>query len=167
MCYSRWPPARARRSWPSKSPRSYGTQAGAAPPNRFGKPKILYLSDRKVLIDRPKDLTFAPFEDARHKIQGEAIKSREMYFALYQSIAEDERRPGLYKEYAPNFFDLIIVDECHRGSVRDDSNWRKILEYFTPAYQLGMTATPRREDNRDTYEYFGGPEPLKRALEQM
>ncbi len=125
--------------------------------SQFGKPKMLYLSDRKVLINRPKDITFAPFDDARHKIQGEAVKSREMYFSLYQSIAEDERRPGLYKAYAPDFFDLIIVDECHRGSARDDSNWREILAYFAPAYQLGMTATPRREDNRDTYEYFGDP----------
>ena len=57
-----------------------------------------------------------------------------MYFAIYQAIAKDERRPGLYKEYAPDFFDLIIVDECHRGSARDDSNWREILEYFEPAY---------------------------------
>ena len=80
-----------------------------------------------------------------------------MYFAIYQAIAEDERRPGLYKEYPPDFFDLIIVDECHRGSARDESNWREILEYFEPAYQLGMTATPLREDNRDTYLYFGNP----------
>ena len=85
------------------------------------------------------------------------IKSREMYFAIYQAIAKDERRPGLYREYAPDFFDLIIVDECHRGSARDESNWREILEYFEPAYQLGMTATPLREDNRDTYLYFGNP----------
>src|SRR4029077_12261697 len=69
----------------------------------------------------------------------------------------DERRPGLYREYSPDFFDLIIIDECHRGSARDDSNWRDILNYFEPAYQLGMTATPLREDNRDTYTYFGAP----------
>ena len=128
--------------------------------NRKGeprKPRILYLADRDVLIDDPKDKIFAPFGDARHKIQGEAIKSREMYFALYQAIAKDERRPGLYKEYGRDFFDLIIVDECHRGSATDDSNWREILEYFEPSYQLGMTATPLREDNRDTYRYFGNP----------
>ncbi len=124
---------------------------------RFGKPKILFLSDRSVLVDVPKDGMFAPFDDARHKIQGEAVKSREMYFALYQSIAADEQRPGLYKDYAPDFFDLIIVDECHRGSARDDSNWREILDYFAPAYQVGMTATPLRDDNRDTYAYFGDP----------
>ncbi|WP_293005334.1 EcoAI/FtnUII family type I restriction enzme subunit R [Nitrosomonas sp.] len=128
--------------------------------NREGahrKPRILFLADRNVLIDDPKDKTFAPFGDARHKIEGEAIKSREMYFAIYQAIAKDSRRPGLYREYQKDFFDLIIVDECHRGSARDDSNWREILEYFEPAYQLGMTATPLREDNRDTYEYFGNP----------
>lgn len=128
--------------------------------NRDGahrKPRILFLADRNILIDDPKDKTFAPFGDARHKIEGEAIKSREMYFAIYQAIAKDTRRPGLYREYSRDFFDLIIVDECHRGSARDDSNWREILEYFEPAFQLGMTATPLREDNRNTYEYFGNP----------
>jgi type I restriction enzyme R subunit len=123
----------------------------------YRKPRILFLADRNVLVDDPKDKTFSPFGDARHKIEGEAIKSREMYFAIYQAIAKDSRRPGLYREYPRDFFDLIIVDECHRGSARDDSNWREILEYFEPAYQLGMTATPLREDNRDTYEYFGSP----------
>lgn len=80
-----------------------------------------------------------------------------MYFAIYQAIAKDERRPGLYREYSTDFFDLIIVDECHRGSAKDESNWREIPEYFEPAYQIGMTATPLREDNRDTYKYFGNP----------
>jgi type I restriction enzyme R subunit len=122
------------------------------------KPRILYLADRNFLVDDPKDKTFSAFGDARHKIEGgNAVFSREMYFATYQSIAKDERRPGLYKEFAPDFFDLIIVDECHRGSAKEDSNWREILEYFEPAYQLGMTATPKREDNRDTYLYFGNP----------
>jgi type I restriction enzyme R subunit len=129
--------------------------------NRSGehrRPKILYLSDRNILIDDPKDKIFAQFGDARAKIEyGHAIKSREVYFAIYQALAEDERRPGLYKEYAPDFFDLIIVDECHRGSAREESNWREILEYFEPAYQLGMTATPLRDETRDTYLYFGNP----------
>jgi type I restriction enzyme R subunit len=106
---------------------------------------------------RPEGKIFAPFEDARWKIEGEAVKGREMYFAIYQAIAKDERRPGLYRDYAPDFFDLIIVDECHRGSATDESNWREILEYFEPAYQIGMTATPLREENRDTYRYFGNP----------
>jgi type I restriction enzyme R subunit len=128
--------------------------------NRAGKPhrpRILFLSDRSILVDDPKDKQFAPFGDARWKIQGEAVKSREMYFATYQAIAKDEHRPGLYRDYSPEFFDLIIVDECHRGSAREESNWREILNYFQPAYQFGMTATPLREDNRDTYAYFGSP----------
>ena len=101
---------------------------------------------------------FAPFGDARWKIEkGNAIKSRDIYFSTYQAIAEDENRSGLFREYAPDFFDLIIVDECHRGSARDESAWREILEYFEPAYQLGMTATPQRDVNRDTYSYFGEP----------
>lgn len=128
--------------------------------NRTGdyrRPRILYLADRNVLVDDPKDKIFAPFGDARWKIEGEANKSREMYFSTYQAIAKDERRPGLYRDFAPDFFDLIIVDLCHRGSARDESNWRDILEYFETAFQLGMTATPLREDNRDTYHYFGNP----------
>jgi type I restriction enzyme R subunit len=129
--------------------------------NRTGeyrKPRILYLADRNVLVDDPKDKTFAPFADARHKIiGGDARKSREIYFSTYQAIAHDEVRPGLYKEFPPDFFDLIVVDECHRGSAKESSNWREILEYFTPAVQLGMTATPLRSDNKDTYRYFGNP----------
>jgi type I restriction enzyme R subunit len=122
------------------------------------RPKILFLADRNILVDDPKDKTFVPFGDARHKIEnGDAIKSREMYFATYQSIAEDENRPGLYKEYPRDFFDLIIVDECHRGSARQEGNWREILEYFQPAVQIGMTATPLRRDNKATYRYFGNP----------
>ncbi|MBI5282366.1 MAG: DEAD/DEAH box helicase family protein [Candidatus Solibacter usitatus] len=125
---------------------------------RFGKPRILFLADRNILVDDPKDKDFLPFADARMKIEGGvANKSRQMYFALYQSIAKDEDRPGLYKEFGREFFDLIVIDECHRGSAADDSNWREILEYFEPAYQLGMTATPLRKDNKDTYEYFGAP----------
>jgi len=128
--------------------------------NRTGeyrRPRILYLADRNVLVDDPKDKIYAPFGDARWKIEGEANKGREMYFATYQAIAKDERRPGLYREYGPDFFDLIIVDECHRGSANDESNWHDILTHFEPAYQLGMTATPLRHDNRDTYLYFGNP----------
>ncbi len=122
------------------------------------KPRILYLADRNILVDDPMAKIFAPFGEARWKIaNGNAVKSREMYFAIYQSIAKDVNRPGLYRAYAPDFFDLIIVDECHRGSARDDSNWREILEYFRPAFQIGMTATPRRQDNADTYNYFGDP----------
>jgi type I restriction enzyme R subunit len=129
--------------------------------NRTGehrRPRILYLADRNILVDQPKDGIFAAFGDARYKIEsGEVIHSREIYFALYQALAEDGRREGLFKQYARDYFDLIIVDECHRGSAKDESSWRSILEYFEPAYQLGMTATPLRNDNVDTYRFFGNP----------
>jgi type I restriction enzyme R subunit len=129
--------------------------------NRTGeyrRPRILYLADRNILVDPPKDGIFAAFGDARYKIEGgEVVKSREMYFAIYQALAEDERRLGLFRSFPPDFFDLVIVDECHRGSARDDSSWRLILDYFEPAYKLGMTATPLRVETRDTYRYFGNP----------
>lgn len=128
------------------------------PVGEYRRPKILFLADRNVLVDDPKDKTFTPFGDARWKLEGGVInKGREIYFATYQALAQDERRPGLYREYDPDFFDLIIVDECHRGSARNDSSWREILNYFQPAYQLGLTATPKRDDNVDTYQYFGNP----------
>lgn len=117
--------------------------------------KILYLADRNVLIDQAKDRDFAPLGEAATKIQTRVVKSREVYFAIYQAIADRENAPGLYRHYPPDFFDLIIVDECHRGSAKDESNWRQILEYFHPATQIGMTATPKRTANIDTYNYFG------------
>ena len=122
------------------------------------RPKILFLADRNVLIDDPMAKDFLPFGEARHRIAGSlAVTSRDMYFATYQTMARDESRPGLYREYDREFFDLIVVDECHRGSARDDSAWREILEWFEPATQIGMTATPRREENADSYAYFGDP----------
>lgn len=130
-------------------------------PNR--RPKILYLADRNILVDDPKDKDFLPFGsatggDPRFKIDGGKVNhAREIYFAIYQALAGDASRPALYKEYPPDFFDLIIVDECHRGSARDNSSWRDILDHFTGAIKLGMTATPRSDDNVDTYDYFGDP----------
>jgi type I restriction enzyme R subunit len=122
------------------------------------KPKILFLADRNILVDDPKDKDFSVFGDARFKISGgEISKGRDIYFAIYQAIAGNETRDGIYKDYARDYFDLIIVDECHRGSARDDGNWREILEWFDQAYQIGMTATPKRDDNADTYSYFGEP----------
>ncbi len=121
------------------------------------KKRILYLSDRNFLIDLAKDRTFAPMGQALHKIRGRAVKSREVYFALYQALSNPGDGPNLYEKYPKDFFDLIIVDECHRGSANETGNWRKILEYFDAATQIGMTATPRRTDNIDTYEYFGDP----------
>lgn len=128
--------------------------------NRAGehrRPKILFLADRNILVDDPKDKDFAHFGDARHKItSADPSLARDMYFGIYQSLTnggEDD----LFRQYRPDFFDLIVVDECHRGSARDDSSWRKVLEYFSPAVQFGMTATPLREESRDSYEYFGNP----------
>ena len=123
--------------------------------NRTGehrKPRILYLADRNILVDDPMQRDFSVFkEDIIHKIQGEALKGREIYFALYHSLS------NIYRDYSEGYFDLIIVDECHRGSARAESQWREILNYFYPAYQLGMTATPETRENRNTYEYFERP----------
>ncbi len=121
------------------------------------KKRILYLADRNVLIDQAKDRTFSPMGQALQKIQGRAVKSREVYFALYQALANPITGDNLYEKYPKDFFDLIIVDECHRGAANEYGSWRKILEYFDSATQIGMTATPRRTDNVDTYEYFGDP----------
>ncbi len=125
------------------------------------KTRILFLADRNVLIDQAKDRTFTPLGDAVAKIQGRPTKSREVYFAIYQAIADRADKsgvkPGLFRKYPPDFFDLIIVDECHRGSANEEGSWRQILEYFEPAAQIGMTATPKRTDNVDTYNYFGDP----------
>ncbi len=122
------------------------------------KPRVLYLADRRILVDQPISREFRPvFGDAVWKIQGEAKTGREIYFALYQSLADSGDDLGIFRDYKPDYFDLIIVDECHRGSSTDDSNWRAVLKHYAPATQLGMTATPLREENRDTYNYFGEP----------
>lgn len=124
---------------------------------RPGKPRILFLADREVLVSDPMMKDFAPFGSALGRIEGDAVVGREMYFATYQAIAEDASRRGLFRQYPRDFFDLVVVDECHRGSARDDSTWREILDWFVGAAKLGLTATPLREDNRDTYDYFGAP----------
>ena len=119
--------------------------------------KVLFLADRDYLVGQAMDNEFAPFGDARHRIGGAANTSRDILFATYQAIAGDEQRRGLYQDYPRNFFDLIVVDECHRGSASEESNWRSILEHFEGAVQVGMTATPLRNDNVETYAYFGDP----------
>jgi type I restriction enzyme R subunit len=124
---------------------------------RGSRPKILYLADRNILLDQPRLGVFAPFGDAMTRVGSEITTSRDLYFASYQQIAEDEASPGLYKDWPADFFDLIVVDECHRGSAASDSRWREILEYFTGAAKVGMTATPLREETRNTYAYFGTP----------
>jgi type I restriction enzyme R subunit len=127
--------------------------------NRSGeyrRPKILFLADRNILVDDPMAKMFAPFGDARHKIAGgDVSQSRDMYFGIYQALST--ANTDVFRQYRPDFFDLIIIDECHRGSSRDESAWRAVLDYFTPAVQFGMTATPLREESRDSYEYFGNP----------
>lgn len=127
--------------------------------NRTGeyrRPKILFLADRNILVDDPMAKMFAPFGDARHKIAGgDVSQSRDMYFGIYQALSTAST--DVFRQYRPDFFDLIIIDECHRGSSRDESAWRAVLDYFAPAVQFGMTATPLREESRDSYEYFGNP----------
>jgi type I restriction enzyme R subunit len=122
------------------------------------RPRILFLADRDVLVSDPMADDFAPFGDARSRISGgNAVPSRSMYFATYQALTGDGIGRPLYEAYSRDFFDLIVVDECHRGSAREDSVWRAILEYFAPAAQIGMTATPLRDETRDSYDYFGDP----------
>lgn len=127
--------------------------------NRTGeyrRPKILFLADRNILVDDPMAKMFAPFGDARHKIAGgDTSQSRDMYFGIYQALTTASA--DVFRQYRPDFFDLIIIDECHRGSSRDESAWRAVLDYFESAVQFGMTATPLREESRDSYEYFGNP----------
>jgi type I restriction enzyme R subunit len=122
------------------------------------RPKILFLADRNVLVTDPHAKDFAAFGDARCLVPEEGLSSaREIYFSTYQSLAEDSNRTGAFRDLPRDFFDLIVVDECHRGSASDDSNWRIILDYFCSAVKLGLTATPLRDDNIDTYRYFGNP----------
>lgn len=136
------------------------------------RPKILFLADRNVLADQSMN-TFNPIENDCVRVNGKEIKKRNgkvptnanVFFAIYQSIAErkseefDEENDVLayYKQYDENFFDLVIIDECHRGSASNDSSWREILNRFKNAVHLGLTATPKRDDNGDTYKYFGEP----------
>ena len=122
------------------------------------KPRILYLADRKILVDQPIAREFRPvFGDAVWKIHGEIKTGREIYFALYQTLADSGEALGVFRDYPPDYFDVIVVDECHRGSARDGSDWHAILEHFSSAVQIGMTATPKRDANIDTYNYFGDP----------
>ncbi|HVK96538.1 MAG TPA: DEAD/DEAH box helicase family protein [Flavisolibacter sp.] len=122
------------------------------------RPKVLFLADRSVLVSDPHAKDFSLFGDARCLVPEEGLtSSREIYFSTYQSLAEDANRVGVFRTLPRDFFDLIVIDECHRGSSSDDSNWRIILEYFNQSVQLGLTATPLRDDNKDTYAYFGNP----------
>ncbi len=127
------------------------------------KKKILYLADRNILIDQTMAQDFKPFKKFMTKItsvgEGEAKidSAYEIYMALYHQLVGKEGKPDPFLEVQPNFFDLIIVDECHRGSAKDDSAWRKVLEYFNSATQIGMTATPKAEEGANNLDYFGEP----------
>lgn len=122
------------------------------------RPKVLFIADRSILVDDPHAKDFAVFGDARCLVPEEGIvTSREIYFSTYQSLAEYETRKGKFRKFKRDFFDMIVIDECHRGSASDESNWRKILTYFNKSVHLGLTATPLRDDNKDTYKYFGNP----------
>lgn len=121
------------------------------------KKKILYLADRNILIDQTMQQDFSPFEKIMTKVGGKKLDSSyEIYMSLYQQLAGDENEEP-FREFKNNFFDLIIVDECHRGSAKEDSRWRKILEYFSSATQIGMTATPKHDKEINTADYFGKP----------
>lgn len=125
------------------------------------KKRILYLADRNVLVDQTITGDFKPFKNSMYKVSHKKMDtSYEIYLSLYQQLSENEAEDSLAllkESFKPDFFDLIIVDECHRGSARDDSNWRKILDYFSSATQIGMTATPKETNEISNIDYFGEP----------
>ena len=126
------------------------------------KRKILYLADRNILVDQSIQQDFAPLEKIIHKINvakddKSTITSHEVYFSLYQQLVGDDDQEHFRELFTPDFFDLIIVDECHRGSAKEESRWRRILEYFSAATQIGMTATPKETKYISNLHYFGEP----------
>lgn len=122
------------------------------------KKRILFLADRNILVDQTKTNDFKPFGSAMTKIEKRQIdKSYEIYLSLYQAVSGTEEERNIYKQFSPDFFDLVIVDECHRGSAAEDSAWREILDYFGSATQIGLTATPKETKHISNSEYFGDP----------
>ena len=122
------------------------------------KKRILFLVDRNILADQTKVNDFKPFGQAMTKITNRTVnKAYEIYLSLYQAVSGTEEEQNIYKQFSPDFFDLIIVDECHRGSAADDASWRQILEYFSSATQIGLTATPKETKEISNIEYFGDP----------
>jgi type I restriction enzyme R subunit len=120
------------------------------------KKRILFLADRNILVDQTKTNDFKPFGGAMTKITNRKVdKSFEIYLALYQAISGAEEDKDIFKQFSPDFFDLIVVDECHRGSAADNSAWRDVLDYFSTATQLGLTATPKETTDVSTTHYFG------------
>jgi len=132
------------------------------------RPRILFLADRNILANQAYNAFSAFPEDALVRIEPEDIRKKgkvpkngSLFFTIFQTFMSGPSKDGkpspYFGEYPPDFFDFIVIDECHRGGANDESNWRGILDYFAPAVQLGMTATPKRKDNVDTYAYFGEP----------
>jgi type I restriction enzyme R subunit len=131
------------------------------------RPRILFLADRNILADQAYNSFNAFPADALMRIDPEEVRKRggvptnaNIFFTIFQTFMTDgkgEKDEYTFEGYAPDFFDLIIIDECHRGGAKDESTWRAILEYFSPAVQIGLTATPKRDANTDTYAYFGDP----------
>ncbi len=131
------------------------------------QPKVLFLADRNILVDQAIN-TFNSIESQIVKVDGKEIRRRNgvvpssanVYFAIYQAITGGVNNDEIleyYKQYPKDFFDIIVIDECHRGSANDEGSWRRVLEHFEDSVHLGLTATPKREDNVDTYNYFGKP----------
>jgi type I restriction enzyme, R subunit len=132
------------------------------------RPRILFLADRNILADQAYNAFSAFPEDALVRIapedirkKGKVPKNGSLFFTIFQTFMSGPPKDGqpspYFGEYPPDFFDFIVIDECHRGGANDESNWRDIMNYFAPAVQLGLTATPKRKDNVDTYAYFGEP----------
>ncbi|MDQ2094356.1 DEAD/DEAH box helicase family protein [Rhodobacteraceae bacterium 10Alg 79] len=127
------------------------------------RPRILFLADRNILADQAYNAFSAFPNNAVTRIDPATIRKNKgvpkhasLFFTIFQTFMTGEGEP-VYKDYPPDFFDFIVIDECHRGGAKDESEWRQVLEYFEPAYQLGLTATPKRKHNADTYAYFGEP----------
>jgi type I restriction enzyme R subunit len=122
------------------------------------KKRILFLVDRNILADQTKTNDFKPFGQAMTKITNRTVdKSYEIYLCLYQAVTGSEEASNIYKQFSPDFFDLVIVDECHRGSAAADAAWRQVLEYFSSATQIGLTATPKETKTISNIDYFGEP----------
>lgn len=122
------------------------------------KKRILFLADRNILVDQTKNNDFKPFGPAMTKITKRMVnKSYEIYLSLYQAVTGNEEDRNIYKQFSPDFFDLVVVDECHRSSAAEDSAWRDILEYFSAATHIGLTATPKETKDVSNIHYFGQP----------
>ncbi len=122
------------------------------------KKRILFLADRNILVDQTKNNDFKPFGAAMTKIKKRQIdKSYEIYLSLYQAVSGNEEEKNIYKQFSPDFFDLVVIDECHRGSAKEDSPWREILDYFSSATHIGLTATPKETKDASSIYYFGDP----------